>query len=517
TKVYEPWLVNSRSQKLQSLTFPTVTLDSLTLSSSRSNTILSPSSTTPASRHTSKHPQRLTISILIRNIAYSKNVIVRLTTDGWKSFQDLEASFQGVVIPNTSSAPGIDRFTASIDLDKLSPPVPAKFGSVYKNGHDYEHEVLQFEFAICGRVNGEEFWDNNCGRNHKLVLQRTIRLMPLMSAATVALMTASRGALKTVEAVIEAAQKAAVQTAFAVAEEAKAIDRAFEQSSNYRRNSLPSPTLGTETVDFQLVKAQVEPRAANAVGTPFMARKPGILSLNSSSFSDDDDCDDQDTVAATTASSDMPPYYSDWAFGGAQSEAACTELGSDSDSATGIDQPSIQRPARYQSDTLYSLSSRAGSPVCSEVSAFPSSFYHHHQQQHQQHLINQGQIGQNHQQQGYISTKESTSRVQNNRSFKLESLQLGNSFESFESSLAERVNGSPAIQDVKASKLLRRSRSSEFAQPPFPARRQPQQRNHKGTPDFLDEGWNETAEDMKHIIDRKVMQSIEGRSLWGGK
>ncbi|KAI8830006.1 putative phosphatase regulatory subunit-domain-containing protein [Chytriomyces cf. hyalinus JEL632] len=532
--VYEPWLVSNRSHKLHSLTFPTVTLDSLSLSPSKSNTILSPSSMTiPPSGYTSKQPQRLTVSILIRNIAYSKYVIVRFTTDGWKSFQDLEASFQGVVIPITTSAPGVDRFTAIIDLDKLSPPVPAKYGSVYENGHDYEHNVLQFEFAVCGRVNGNEFWDNNCGRNHKLVLQRTIRLMPLMSAATVALMTASKGALKTVEAVIEAAQKAAVQSAYAVAEEAKAIDRAFEQSSSYRRSSLPSPhTLGIETVEFQPVRAQINPQAADAVGSPFVTLKPGILSLtSSSSFSDDDDCDDQDTIAATTVALDIPAYYSDWAFGAIQAEATCVELGCDSDSVTGIDQSSIQRPAQYQSDTLHSLLSRAGSPVSSEVTAFPSSFYHHHQQ----HLINHGQIvlhhGQQHhqqqqQQQNYIPPKNDPKSHVQTRPLKLETLQTGTSFKRdsspiVESVPAERVSGSPAIQDVNSSKLLRQNRSSEFAQPQFPAQYLPQQqlqqRKHNGTSDSLEEVWNDTAEDMKHIIDRKVMESIEGWSLWERK
>ncbi|KAJ3253534.1 hypothetical protein HDU77_004500 [Chytriomyces hyalinus] len=530
TKVYEPWLLSSRSYKLQSSTFPTVTLDSLSLSPSKSNTILNPSMTTPASGYTSKQPQRLTVSILIRNIAYSKYVIVRFTTDGWKSFQDLEASFQGVVIPSTASAPGIDRFTAFIDLDKLSPPVPAKYGSVYENGHDYEQNVLQFEFAVCGRMNGNEFWDNNCGRNHKFVLQRTIRLMPLMSAATVALMTASKGALKTVEAVIEAAQKAAVQSAHAVAEEAKAIDRAFEQRSSYRRNSLPSPhTLGIETVEFQPVKPQIGPQTANEVGTPFVTMKPGILSLGSSSFSDDDDCDDQDTIAATTATSDIPAYYSDWAFEGIRAEATCAELGSDSDSVTGgIDQTSIRRPAQYQSDTLHSLLSRAGSPVSSEVAAFPSSFYHHHQQ----HLINHGQIvlhhGQHHQQQqqqNYIPAKN-VPTCQQNHPLRPETLQTGTSFKRDSPLIvesipaAERVNGSPAIQDVNSSKLLQQSSSSEFEQPQFPARYLPQdlqQPKHNGTSDILEQVWNDTAEDMKHIIDRKVMQSIEGWSLWERK
>ncbi|KAJ3260714.1 hypothetical protein HDU77_001234 [Chytriomyces hyalinus] len=610
TKIYEPWVVNSRSHKFPNLTFPAVTLDSLMLSSSKSNTILSPSSTSnPTSGSHSQQPQRVTATILIRNIAYSKFVLVRYTSDGWKSFHDVEATFQGVVIPSTSSTAGIDRFMASIDLDKISPPVPAKMNSFYEEGRDFEHEILNFEFAVCGRMNGAEYWDNNCGRNHELILHRGVRLMPLMSAATAALMTASKGTLRTVEAVIEAAQKAAVQTAKAVAEEAKAIERDFEQSSPYRRNSLPSPTLELEKVpDTRPVRAQFTlnsvSRSVTAGGTPVMRRKAGILggggwgnglySLCAPSFSDDDDddeYDDQDTIVpekpATIVSSHIQEYHSDWAFGSHHVTSASVESGGDSDSATATYPPpwALQRPAQYQSDTLYSLSSRAGSPVSlsTELSAFPSSFYHHHQQQHQQQQQQQNQTANNlynhghtllhrvqhYQQQKHTPVKHDMKAELQKHDLKLDTFKIGKMFgkesffhtqksasSSFESAstLADspsdslssiesesghlsgglhlKYDGAVSIQQQQenvATKFLRRSKSTDLISRQQPSRhpqqQQQQQQQHKkhmwdsrvsaGDLDtILGRTDEDDAEDMKRILDRKVMQSIEGWSLW---
>ncbi|KAJ3221411.1 hypothetical protein HDU81_010672, partial [Chytriomyces hyalinus] len=605
TKIYEPWVVNSRSHKFPNLTFPAVILDSLTLSSSKSNTILSPSSTpNPASSSHSQQPQRVAATILIRNIAYSKFVLVRYTSDGWKSFHDVEAKFQGVVIPSTSSTAGIDRFMAFIDLDKISPPVPAKMNSFYEEGRDFEHEILNFEFAVCGRMNGTEYWDNNCGRNHELILHRGVRLMPLMSAATAALMTASKGTLRTVEAVIEAAQKAAVQTAKAVAEEAKAIERDFEQSSPYRRNSLPSPTLELEQApDTRPVRAQFTlnsgSRSVTAGGTPVMRRKAGILggsggwgnglySLCAPSFSDDDDddeYDDQETIVpekpATIVASHIQEYHSDWAFGSHHTTSASVESGGDSDSATATYPPSwgLQRPAQYQSDTLYSLSSRAGSPVSlsTELSAFPSSFYHHHQQQHQQQQQNQAANSlfnhghkllhrvQHYQQQKNTPVKHDLKAELQKHDLKLDTFKLGKVFgkesffhiqksasSSFESAstladspsdslsslesdsghlsggLHMKYDGAVTIQHqetVTTTKFLRRSKSSDLVSRQQPSRHPQQQQQHKkhmwdsrvsaGDLDtILGRADDDDAEDMKRILDRKVMQSIEGWSLW---
>ncbi|KAJ3027164.1 UNVERIFIED_CONTAM: hypothetical protein HDU68_004313 [Siphonaria sp. JEL0065] len=249
TKIYEPWVIRTRSQRFPSQIAPIVSLDSIRLSNSTGTTIVSPTSSPgPISSSSyqqlpNNQSQRLTASILIRNLAYMKRVYARFTTDGWKTHHDVPAEFVSVVMPNTPTNPGLDRFSVQIDVDQYynlstspqsnnpspslsSSPCPENHNNLHQEETEFQH--LCFEFAICGEMNGETYWDNNLGRNHELLLTRCVRAVPLMSAATAALMVASKGALKTVEAVIEAAAAAAMRNAEVMAVEAEAIKKDFE-------------------------------------------------------------------------------------------------------------------------------------------------------------------------------------------------------------------------------------------------------------------------------------------------
>lgn len=78
-------------------------------------------------------------SIQVSNLAYQKEVFVRLTRDGWRTYYDIAAQHQ-----QTMNSGKTDRFV---------------FASCVA-----ENDVVQF--AICYGVNGAMFWDNNRGSNY---------------------------------------------------------------------------------------------------------------------------------------------------------------------------------------------------------------------------------------------------------------------------------------------------------------------------------------------------------------
>lgn len=80
-------------------------------------------------------------NIVLKNLAYDKEVFVRYTTDHWQTYYDL----------------------------------PAYYVSNYNDGNEvwsyekvFTNEVNAVEFAVCYKVNGITYWDNNFGRNYKV-------------------------------------------------------------------------------------------------------------------------------------------------------------------------------------------------------------------------------------------------------------------------------------------------------------------------------------------------------------
>ncbi|EGD77191.1 hypothetical protein PTSG_08284 [Salpingoeca rosetta] len=94
------------------------------------------------------HTPYLFFIVRVLNLAFEKSVIIRYTTDGWRSHHDVHADY----LPG-SSDPSSDRFYAN-----LSFPTAPGSGCI--------------EFAIRYLTDGKEFWDNNDGHNYKVTVTR---------------------------------------------------------------------------------------------------------------------------------------------------------------------------------------------------------------------------------------------------------------------------------------------------------------------------------------------------------
>lgn len=88
----------------------------------------------------------LTGTVKVKNICFEKSVIVRSTNDDWNSHQDTNCSF---VDNNTSSS-------VTIIYDTFSFKIPL-----------CENDNVQF--CVCFKSAQGEYWDNNDGKNYKLV------------------------------------------------------------------------------------------------------------------------------------------------------------------------------------------------------------------------------------------------------------------------------------------------------------------------------------------------------------
>ena len=82
------------------------------------------------------------ISALLRNLAYHKNVFVRYTTDGWHTYRDQALNY------SESHDDGTETWTTYLKISNT------------------ECHSENFQYAICYRVNGREYWANNFGANY---------------------------------------------------------------------------------------------------------------------------------------------------------------------------------------------------------------------------------------------------------------------------------------------------------------------------------------------------------------
>lgn len=96
-------------------------------------------------------------TIHVRNIAFEKRVSVRYTFNQWKSLHELSAQWHSS-IPEKSGQDQVDVFTFFLPV----PPFLLQVCSVV-------------QFAARYQVNGQEYWDNNRGKNYSL----TCRTHPL--------------------------------------------------------------------------------------------------------------------------------------------------------------------------------------------------------------------------------------------------------------------------------------------------------------------------------------------------
>ncbi|KAG9353326.1 hypothetical protein JZ751_017903 [Albula glossodonta] len=91
-------------------------------------------------------------TVQVLNLAFEKDITVHYSFTDWKSHADSKASWVSSVLRDTSAGePNSDIFRFRLPV----PPFILQPGAV-------------LEFAICFRVVGAEFWDNNDGHNYKL-------------------------------------------------------------------------------------------------------------------------------------------------------------------------------------------------------------------------------------------------------------------------------------------------------------------------------------------------------------
>lgn len=100
-------------------------------------------------------------TVQVRNVSFEKSVWMRITFDSWRSFKDVV----GLYLNNIYGCPDIDTFSFSILIPEVLEP---------------SHLV---EFCIQYQTHDQTFWDNNRGRNYRLVVADT-KGRPALSTQT---------------------------------------------------------------------------------------------------------------------------------------------------------------------------------------------------------------------------------------------------------------------------------------------------------------------------------------------
>ncbi len=80
------------------------------------------------------------INAVLQNYSYNKNVVVRYTTDSWKTVKEQSMSY------SKTNANGSETWTTALNL----------------TGVNYDN----FQYAICYKANGNEYWANNFNNNY---------------------------------------------------------------------------------------------------------------------------------------------------------------------------------------------------------------------------------------------------------------------------------------------------------------------------------------------------------------
>lgn len=104
-------------------------------------------------------------SIVVANLAFSKSVVCRFTLDYWKTTSEVNAEYVCEITPRIAEH-GHDRFHFSIKLSDLA-----------------NLETKTLYFAMRYNVNGQEFWDNNCGTNFQVDFRK--KMLPQNGKRTI--------------------------------------------------------------------------------------------------------------------------------------------------------------------------------------------------------------------------------------------------------------------------------------------------------------------------------------------
>ncbi|KAJ1302710.1 hypothetical protein OPQ81_003025 [Rhizoctonia solani] len=105
-------------------------------------------------------PPRLHGTVLVRNVAFGKTVVVRYTTDNWETASEINASYNSSlppgIVPGSFDAPW-DKFTFTIKLDDIERSLPDR--TLFC--------VVKYDAHGVG-----EWWDNNSGDNYRVEFER---------------------------------------------------------------------------------------------------------------------------------------------------------------------------------------------------------------------------------------------------------------------------------------------------------------------------------------------------------
>ena len=97
----------------------------------------------------------------VSNIAFEKQVFIRYSADGWRTFTDKPAQYQ------SSPPKTFDTFRFDIEIPRNANEV-RKMAILFK----YVFLKLQdarLEFCVCFKAGSTQYWDSNGGRNYALV------------------------------------------------------------------------------------------------------------------------------------------------------------------------------------------------------------------------------------------------------------------------------------------------------------------------------------------------------------
>lgn len=96
--------------------------------------------------------QTVSGTVKVKNLAFNKEVTVRVSTDNWISFKNYQCSYVPSGSEGTSVCDIYDTFSFIFEI----PPEAASKG----------HTIV---FCILYNCEGDEYWDNNGGNNYKLI------------------------------------------------------------------------------------------------------------------------------------------------------------------------------------------------------------------------------------------------------------------------------------------------------------------------------------------------------------
>lgn len=101
----------------------------------------------------------------VYNLGWQKDVGIRWTDDGWATWHDAAAWYEG------SLGGGWERW--GVDLAPIGTlgidGQQHKWSNMYGSWRDVSGPVT-IEYALYYRVNGAEYWDNNNGQNYRITL-----------------------------------------------------------------------------------------------------------------------------------------------------------------------------------------------------------------------------------------------------------------------------------------------------------------------------------------------------------